>query len=111
MPSATFVLSSVSASAPVPVTRDLTSTRYLPPAILCNVSAGGSLTYSVEVTGDALQAPGYVPANGNWFPFTNMSGLTASAVGTLGAQVTGIRFRITAYTSGSLTAQFVSHRE
>ena len=77
-----------------------------PPTLLCYVSSGASLTYSIEVTGDDMQAAGYSPSTGNWVGFTGMTGLTASAVGTLGGVVTAVRAHVTAYSSGSLTFQF-----
>lgn len=107
MPSQTVTLSSVAASAPLRITSDMLSTSFLPFGVLCLVSGGGSLTYSVEVTGDDLGAVGYSAATGNWFPMDTMSGLTASANATLGACITGIRARISVYASGTLTAQFV----
>jgi hypothetical protein len=107
VPSATYVLNSAASSPPLPVTRDMASSQYLAPSILCLVSPGASLTYSIEVTGDAITAAGYSAASGNWFPFTGMAGLTASANATLGAYVTGIRARISTYASGTLTMQVV----
>ena len=107
MPSATYTLSAVGASAPLRVTADMLNANFLPMGILCLVSNGGSLTYTVEVTGDDLNAPGYTAANGNWFPMDGMSAITASANATLGACITAVRARISAYTSGTLTTQFV----
>lgn len=77
------------------------------PSILVSLSSGASLTYSIEVTGDDVVAPGYNAATGNWSTFTGMGALTASAAGTLGAAVTAVRAHITSYTSGTLTLQFV----
>jgi hypothetical protein len=75
------------------------------PGILAFVS--GTVTYNIEVTGDDVLAPSYVESAGNWQPIsTAMTGLTASAVNTLGAVVTAIRGRITAGT-GTLTIQFI----
>ena len=81
--------------------------RAVTPGILINVSAGAALTYSIEVTGDDLDAPTYVASSGNWVPFTGLVGLSASAAATLGAAVTAIRLHVTAYTSGTATFQFV----
>lgn len=80
-----------------------------PASIICILSAGAALTYSVEVTGDDITAQGYSAATGNWIALQNFSALTASATGTLGAVVTGIRPHVTSYTSGSLTFQFVQY--
>ncbi len=77
-----------------------------PPSVLAFVSSGGSLTYSVEVTNDDLQATGYSSSTGNWQPFSaSLSGQTASALGTLNALITGVRLHVTAYSSGSVTLQ------
>ena len=104
-------LSATGTTTPVPVI-SVTNTKgaaapYLQPAILVELSSGASLTYSVEVTGDDVLASNYIPATGNWVPFTNMNGLTSSATATLGAAVTGVRLHVTAYTSGTATLQFV----
>lgn len=80
---------------------------YLQPGIIVTLSSGASLTYNVEVTGDDVQLPNYVEANGLWVPFTGMSGLTASAVATLGAAVRAMRLNLTGYVSGTATFQVV----
>jgi hypothetical protein len=108
---ATQSLSAVGTTTPTPVVSLVNKTEasppWLQPAIIVNLTSGASLTYSVEVTGDDVLFPGYNPATGNWAPFTNMSGLTASATGTLGAAVTAVRLHVTAYSSGTATLQFV----
>ena len=83
------------------------SSGYLQPSILVQLSSGASLTYSVEVSGNDPDNPNYVEANAVWVGFTNMTGLTASAVATLGAMVKAVRLNCTAYTSGTLTMQIV----
>lgn len=104
-------LTAVGVTTPVPVIPlvnfKTSSAPWLQPGIIVNVSSGASLTYSVEVTGDDVLQNGYNPATGNWAPFTNMSGQTISAAGTLGAAVTAVRLHVTAYTSGTATIQFV----
>lgn len=111
----TVVVSSQAASLP---TRFISPTRNSPnaqnafsvlvlPGILVTLSAGASLTYNVEVTGDDLDQPGYNPASGTWAVFTGMGGLTASGTGSLGAAVTAVRLNVTSYSSGSATLQFV----
>jgi hypothetical protein len=101
-----FVLSAVGVSPPVPF-QPIAFPGALQAGIFAALSSGASLTYSIEVTGDDINAPGYNPATGNWVGFTNMTGLTASAVATLGAVVMAVRAHVTAYTSGTLTFQFV----
>jgi hypothetical protein len=107
MPSATFVLNAVGSTPIVPVTNDLLRGTFMLPNILCTLSNGANLTYSVQQTGDNITAPGYNPATGNWQPITGLSALTATANGTLGACVTALRAVVSAYVSGSLTFQFV----
>ena len=79
----------------------------VPPAILLKVSTGAVLTYNVEVTGDAIQTPGYVPNNGLWIPFPGFVGLTATQAGSLGALVTGVRLNLPTWTSGTVIMQIV----
>jgi hypothetical protein len=77
------------------------------PGIIVTLSAGAVLTYSVEVTGDQIDAVGHNPATGHWNGFDTMTDQTVSANGTLGGRCSGIRCTITSYTSGSLTFQVV----
>lgn len=107
MPSATYVLSANGLSPVVPVTHDMLRGSFMLPNILCTLSSGASLTYTVQQTGDKLQAQGYNPAAGNWQPITGLSNQTASANGPLGACVTGISVVVSNYVSGTLTFQFV----
>jgi hypothetical protein len=94
------------AGAPIPF-QPIAYPGALQAGILVILSTGASLTYNVEVTGDDINAPGYNPATGNWIGFTNMVGLTVSAVATLGAVVMAIRLHVGTYTSGSATIQFI----
>lgn len=97
----TVTLSSAAASTPV-LFNPVFYPGSLQPAFLAILSSGASMTYNIEVTGDDPPSP-----TGNWLPFTDMSALTASAAGTLGAVVMGVRARITTYGSGTLTFQFI----
>jgi hypothetical protein len=107
MPTGTYTLGAVGVSPPMHIGKDMLTVQFLPPAVMCLPSNGAVLTYSVEVTGDNLKSPTYNPATGNWFPMDGMSGLTAGANASLGAQITGIRLHVTAWTSGTVTAVFV----
>lgn len=71
--------------------------------LLADVSAGGSLTYSVEYTFDDVQANSYNPATGVWNAVSGMGAQTADATGSLAFPVTGVRLNVTAWTSGSVT--------
>jgi len=101
----TQVLSAAGASVPV-VVLPQSVTASLPPAIICNLSSGASMTFNVEITGDDVMATGYNSATGNWAPMSTMTGLTGSAQAALGVVITGIRVNITNYGSGALTFQF-----
>lgn len=107
MPSATYVLNANVSSPVVPVTPDMVRGSFMLPNILCTLSNGANLTFTVQQTGDNITAPGYSAAAGNWQPVTGLSGLTASANGPLGACVTGLRVTVTGYVSGTLTFQFI----
>ena len=111
-PNGTQVLAAVGSTVPVRIIGEYDNgtpraARILQPGIIAIVSSGATLTYNIEVTGDDLDATGYSAATGNWAPLNGMSGVTATAVNTLGAAVTAIRARVTAYTSGTLTFQFI----
>ena len=102
-------LSATGTTTPVPIV-SVINTRtaaapWLQPAILVSLSSGASLTYTVEVTADDVLNSSYNAATGNWVPFTNMSALTASGTGTVGAAITAVRLHVTAYTSGTATIQ------
>jgi hypothetical protein len=65
--------------------------------IICTVSAGASLTYSVQVTAD--QQPS---TNGNWNNHDTLVNLTVSANDNVAFPITGIRLNVTAFSSGSV---------
>ena len=100
----TQTISSATSTTPIPI-RGKALSQILP-GFLCALSAGASLTYNVEATGDT---PDSTPntANWAWTPMTSFTGLTASADGTLAAMPTYIRARVTSYTSGTLTFQVI----
>lgn len=75
--------------------------------LLADVSAGGTLTYTVEYTLDDVFDNAYNPANGVWTAVTSMGAQTADAAGSLSFPVTGVRIRVSAYTSGSVTLTVV----
>ena len=105
------ILTSQAATNPVQISPTFStgnySGGYLQPGIIVNLSSGATITYNVEVTGDDVSAPNYATSTQTWTPFTGMAGLTASTVGTLGAQVSAIRVNCTSYGSGTLTFFFV----
>ena len=68
-----------------------------------SLSAGASLTYTVEYTYDDIQSPTFSPATATWFSVTNLSAKTTSADGSILAPCTGLRLNIGVYASGSAT--------
>ena len=94
-------LSSASTSAPLLVDPPQNMLWQAAPAyslgLICTVSSGGSLTYSVQVTAD--QTPS---ASGNWNEHDVLSGLTASANSNIAYPVTAVRLKVTSYSSGSV---------
>lgn len=62
----------------------------------------GSLTASVEVTGDDINKP-----ITHWNDLDDMVGLTVSKNGNLAFPVTAVRLNVTAFSSGSATLSLV----
>lgn len=94
-------VSSQSASAPIVI--DMSQQPYFGfnPSywlgLVCTVSAGATLTYSVQVTADQVPS-----ASGNWNNHDILLNQTASANSNVAYPVTGIRLNVTAYTGGSV---------
>ncbi len=102
MPSYTVSVSSHAASPTVPMNLK----RYKQGAGLI-LTITGTLTASVQVTGDDVQASTYVSANGHWNEHDTLTALTASANGNLGFPVTAVRLNVSAWTSGTATLSVV----
>lgn len=100
----TQTISSATSTTAVPI-RAKTLSPILP-GFLASLSAGASLTYNIEATGNT---PELNPdtTTWSWTPMTNFTALTASADGTLAALPTFLRARITTYASGTLTFQVI----
>ena len=71
------------------------------------LSAGATLTYTVQHTVDDVFAPGFNPATATWYPHATLAAKTASSDGNYVIPVTGIRLNVTAYTNGSATMTLV----
>ena len=69
----------------------------------CDVSAGGSLTYTVQHTFDDVQSPTFNPATATWFSNSTIVAQTADKDGNYAYPVTAVRLTVTAWTSGSVT--------
>ena len=69
----------------------------------CDVSAGGSLTYTVQHTFDDVQSPTFNPATATWFSNSTIVAQTADRDGNYAYPVTAVRLTVTAWTSGTVT--------
>ena len=72
-----------------------------------NLSAGASLTYTVQHTFDDINAPGFSAATATWFPHATLAAKTASSDGNYAYPVTAIRLNVTAFTSGTATMNVI----
>jgi hypothetical protein len=99
-----------------PTRQTATAAGALPPVILNNLavspfnvgvgvvlSAGASLTYTVEHTFDDVFAPTFNPATATWFPNSGLTAQTTSKDGNYTAPVAAVRLNVTAFTSGTAT--------
>jgi hypothetical protein len=72
------------------------------------LSAGASLTYTVEFTTDDVLVEGILnEAALSWFPVAGLDAKSASAQSNLVVPVTAIRLRVSTYTSGSATLTMI----
>jgi len=69
----------------------------------CDVSAGASLTYTVQHTFDDVFSPTFNPATATWFSNSVIVSQTADRDGNYAFPVTAVRLTVTAWTSGSVT--------
>lgn len=67
------------------------------------LSAGASLTYTVQHTFDDVFSPTFDPATAAWFSNSSLVTKTASSDGNYAFPVTAIRLNVTVYASGSAT--------
>src|ERR1700719_1439399 len=95
------LMSSAGTSVPIIISLDTPPYTGHDPAyllgLICTVSAGANLTYSVQITGD--QQP---KATGNWNNHDIVVSQGASINSFINYPVTGVRLNVTAYTSGSV---------
>ena len=73
-------------------------------ALAVVLSAGASLTYSVQHTFDSVQDPSVTPT---WFSTDGLTSLSANADGNISFPVIAVRLNVTAYTSGSATINII----
>jgi hypothetical protein len=67
------------------------------------ISAGASLTYTVEHTYDDVQAASFTPATAVWYSNTNITAQVANKDGNYTSPVTAVRLNVTAWVSGTAT--------
>lgn len=65
------------------------------------LSAGATLTYSVQHTFDDVNDPAFDPTTATWFSNSGLSAKTTSLDGNYAFPVTAIRLNVSAYTSGT----------
>lgn len=94
-------MATAGASAPIVINLNANAYWQAPPSyslgIVCTVSPGASLTYSVQLTADAQPS-----ATGSWNNHDALVALTTSANGNIAFPVSAIRLNVTAYSSGSI---------
>ena len=93
-------LGAVAVSAPIPLNNYCTPFNV---GIGCDVSGGGSLTYTVEHTFDDVFAAGFTPAGATWFTTTGLGTQTTDQNGNYSAPVTACRLNVTIWASGTVT--------
>jgi hypothetical protein len=71
------------------------------------LSAGASLTYTVQHTYDDVFAKDFDPATATWFNNTSLSTKTTSSDGNYILPVVAIRLNVTVYSSGSATMTLI----
>lgn len=67
------------------------------------LSAGASLTYTVQHTFDNVQAKDFDPSTATWYSNSSLVTKTASADGNYAFPVTAIRLNVTIWASGTAT--------
>lgn len=67
------------------------------------LSAGASLTYSVQHTFDNVFASNFNPSTATWFNNSGLTAKTTSLDGNYNMPVTAIRLNVTTHSSGSAT--------
>jgi hypothetical protein len=90
------------ASAPIIINLNANAYWQAPPSyslgIVCTVSPGATLSYSVQITAD----PNPSSNSSNWNNHDTLVSLTTSANGNIAFPVTGVRLNVSSYVSGSV---------
>lgn len=96
-------LSSATSTAPIPL--DVYPSTHISVAV--TLSAGATLTYTVEHTYDDVFREGFNPATATWFPNVDLAGETANGETGYVTPIVAIRLRVSSYTNGSATITVV----
>jgi len=67
-----------------------------------DLSAGATMTYTVEYTLDDVFSQTFSAASATWFSTTGLTALSADAAGGITVPVTAVRLNVTAWTSGTV---------
>ena len=67
------------------------------------LSAGASLTYTVQHTFDDVQSNTFNPATATWFPHASLAAKTASSDGNYAYPITALRLNVTVWAGGTAT--------
>lgn len=94
-----FTVASASASTPFVLDQRAQNFQV---TLGCDVSAGATLTYSVQYTFDDPFQPGWNPATANWQNHPTLTSRTASDASNLAFPARAVRINVTSYTSGSV---------
>ena len=95
---------SATSSAPIPLD------HYQHPfnvGVAVVLSAGATLTYTVEHTFDDVFDKGFDPATASWFANSGLTAKTASLDGNYAFPVTAVRLRVSSYTGGTATMTLI----
>jgi hypothetical protein len=72
-------------------------------SIGCGLSAGASLTYTVQYTYDNVQDPAFSPATATWYSITSLASKTSTLDGNIAFPVTAVRLNVSVWASGTVT--------
>jgi len=93
-------VSSQTASAPIPL--DINQDPFAV-SVAAVLSAGASLTYTVQHTFDDVFAANFNPATATWFNHASLATKTTSSDGNYAYPVRAVRINVSTYASGSVT--------
>lgn len=95
-----ITLSSATASSAVPLDYRALNFQI---GLGAKLSAGASLTYTVQHTFDDVYAPGFVSASATWYDHPNLTARVVGSDGNYAFPITAIRLVVSSYTSGDVT--------